>query len=89
MLRAGLKSRRARSKRRMEASHVARPIDRVTGTTATQQASGPHKPPSFRLTPGAQPLEGTIVTRALRSHQLWLTVAYFGLLSLMARGFAS
>ena len=33
--------------------------------------------------------EGNIVTRALRSHQLWLTVAYFGILGLMARGFAS
>ena len=34
-------------------------------------------------------LEGrsTLTTRALRSHQLWLTLAYFGLLSLMARGF--
>lgn len=29
------------------------------------------------------------MTRALRSHQLWLTIAYFGLLTLMARGFAS
>jgi len=29
------------------------------------------------------------MTRALRSHQLWLTVTYFGLLSLMARGIAS
>jgi len=29
------------------------------------------------------------LTRALRSHQLWLTVAYIGLLGLMARGFAS
>jgi hypothetical protein len=29
------------------------------------------------------------MTRALRSHQLWLTVAYFGLLSLMARGIAA
>ncbi len=28
------------------------------------------------------------VTRALRSHQLWLTLTYFGLLVLMARGFA-
>jgi hypothetical protein len=31
--------------------------------------------------------EATVTTRALRSHQLWLTLAYFGLLSLMARGF--
>ena len=30
-----------------------------------------------------------ILTRALRSHQLWLTVTYLGLLVLMARGIAS
>lgn len=29
------------------------------------------------------------MTRALRSHQLWLTVAYFGLLVLMAKGLSS
>ncbi len=29
------------------------------------------------------------LTRALRSHQLWLTIAYLGLLVLMARGIAS
>jgi hypothetical protein len=28
------------------------------------------------------------LTRALRSHQLWLTIAYFGLLGLVARGLA-
>jgi hypothetical protein len=28
------------------------------------------------------------LTRALRSHQLWLTLTYFGLLGLMARGLA-
>jgi hypothetical protein len=33
--------------------------------------------------------EGIILTRALRSHQLWLTVTYLGLLGLMARGIAS
>lgn len=30
-----------------------------------------------------------MTTRALRSHQLWLTLTYLGLLLLMARGFAS
>lgn len=29
------------------------------------------------------------MTRALRSHQLWLTLTYFGLLVLAARGIAS
>ncbi len=29
------------------------------------------------------------MTRALRSHQLWLTVTYFGLLVLMAKGLSS
>ena len=29
------------------------------------------------------------MTRALRSHQLWLTVTYFGLLVLMANGLSS
>jgi hypothetical protein len=29
------------------------------------------------------------LTRALRSHQLWLTITYLGLLVLMARGIAS
>jgi len=33
--------------------------------------------------------EGKNLTRALRSHQLWLTLTYFGLLVLMARGIAS
>ena len=37
----------------------------------------------------SNPPEGNTLTRALRSHQLWLTVTYLGLLSLMARGFAS
>lgn len=31
----------------------------------------------------------TPVTRALRSQELWLTLAYLGLLLLMAKGFAS
>jgi hypothetical protein len=31
---------------------------------------------------------GITLTRALRSHQLWLTLTYFGLLGLMARGLA-
>jgi len=30
-----------------------------------------------------------IVTRALLNQQLWLTLTYFGLLTLMARGFAA
>ncbi len=29
------------------------------------------------------------MTRALRSQELWLTLAYLGLLLLMAKGFAS
>lgn len=29
------------------------------------------------------------MTHALRSHQLWLTVTYFGLLVLMAKGLSS
>jgi hypothetical protein len=33
--------------------------------------------------------KGTPLTRALRSHQLWLTITYLGLLVLMARGIAS
>jgi len=32
--------------------------------------------------------KGTPLTRALRSHQLWLTITYFGLLVLIARGLA-
>jgi lipoprotein-anchoring transpeptidase ErfK/SrfK len=32
--------------------------------------------------------EDTPLTRALRSHQLWLTLTYFALLILMARGLA-
>lgn len=38
---------------------------------------------------GPENQEGSTLTRALRSHQLWLTVTYLGLLGLMARGFAS
>ena len=33
--------------------------------------------------------KGKALTRALRSHQLWLTITYLGLLILMARGIAS
>ena len=33
--------------------------------------------------------KGKALTRALRSHQLWLTITYLGLLVLMARGIAS
>ena len=33
--------------------------------------------------------KGKALTRALRSHQLWLTITYVGLLILMARGIAS
>lgn len=29
------------------------------------------------------------MTRALRSHQLWLTLTYFGLLLLVAKGLSS
>ena len=29
------------------------------------------------------------LTRALKSHQLWLTLTYFGLLLLVARGIAT
>jgi hypothetical protein len=32
--------------------------------------------------------KGLPLTRALRSHQLWLTITYFGLLVLIARGLA-
>jgi len=45
-------------------------------------------------TPAGKPAEAEIkrevipLTRALRSHQLWLTVGYLGLLALMARGYA-
>jgi hypothetical protein len=35
------------------------------------------------------PPRGLKLSRALRSHQLWLTLTYFGLLVLMARGIAS
>jgi hypothetical protein len=32
--------------------------------------------------------EGGIVTRAIRSHQLWLTVAYVAIMLLLARAYA-
>ena len=32
--------------------------------------------------------QGGIVTRAIRSHQLWLTVGYFFILLLLARAYA-
>jgi hypothetical protein len=38
--------------------------------------------------PSGHPREETILTRALRSHQLWLTLTYLGLLVLMGRGLA-
>jgi hypothetical protein len=31
---------------------------------------------------------GGVVSRAIRSHQLWLTVAYFAILLLLARAYA-
>jgi len=37
---------------------------------------------------GADGRGGGIVTRALRSHGLWLTVTYVGILLLMARAYA-
>lgn len=33
--------------------------------------------------------KGKTLTRVMRSHQLWLTITYLGLLVLMARGIAS
>jgi len=33
--------------------------------------------------------KGKTLTRVIRSHQLWLTLTYFGLLALVARGIAS
>jgi hypothetical protein len=33
-------------------------------------------------------VSGGIVTRAIRSHQLWLTVGYFFILLLLARAYA-
>jgi len=33
--------------------------------------------------------KGKTLTRVMRSHQLWLTLTYFGLLALVARGIAS
>lgn len=44
---------------------------------------GPEKPESIE-----RRREDTPLTRALRSHQLWLTLTYFALLILMARGLA-
>ncbi len=43
--------------------------------------------------PGPETIESSgrknLVTRALRSQELWLTLTYLGLLLLMAKGFAS
>ena len=36
-----------------------------------------------------QDSKGKPLTRVMRSHQLWLTLTYFGLLVLMARGISS
>jgi hypothetical protein len=41
-----------------------------------------------RLHSGVLLNEGDLVSRALRSHNLWLTVTYIGLLVLMARAYA-
>jgi hypothetical protein len=60
-------------------------------TRASEEKSG-------RLRKRARPFDsmtraddpkGKPLTRVMRSHQLWLTLTYFGLLVLMARGIAS
>jgi len=77
-------------------------VRREEGTTATDRPPNPTaKRSESRLDnrPEAGPEEGseessgerkgTPLTRALRSHQLWLTITYLGILVLMARGIAS
>lgn len=55
------------------------------------EANSPSNPTNNLLDPSntEETRKATSLTRALRSHQLWLTITYFGLLLLMARGFAS
>ena len=76
MLQTGLKSNSLRSKRREEKRRAKNGNPSAAGSSAN--LVGPINLP-----------EGRTLTRALRSHQLWLTVTYFCLLTLMARGFAS
>ncbi len=70
-------------------------VDTATSAESTEDVTKPQVPPRAneekdgRLLSTSYDSEGKILTRALRSHQLWLTLTYFGLLVLMARGIAS
>ena len=60
-------------------------------TRAFEEKSGrrrKHARPFDSMTRADDP-KGKPLTRVMRSHQLWLTLTYFGLLVLMARGIAS
>ena len=74
---AGLKSCRSRSMRKTAAPNARAAVGLARTTHSTSSTSIENIGRKSTL------------TRALRSHQLWLTVAYLGILTLMARGFAS
>jgi hypothetical protein len=91
MLSVGLKSCSAFSMRKHTSAQSLSESFRLPSRTANTQR--PQQANTARVendkSPGSQKQRKEVpLTRALRSHQLWLTITYFGLLALMGRGLA-
>ena len=78
----GREKRKKGQSSRLERAPSPRPGHETDESKPIGRTSGPGKPEETARRKDAP------LTRALRSHQLWLTLTYFALLILMARGLA-